>query len=143
MIATLDRFKAGVHPPLRGFGRGLGDEELVVLGDDEELRAGIGSGGGTDLVPGQYPQRRGDSDPAVKPFVGHRKRHIGAERPSAENQRAFGPEGDEGIDRGRDVERLGPAVSVLTSGSAHPAEVEAQYADAPEGEESEEFTRHE
>ncbi len=54
-----------------------------------------------------------------------------------------GPEGDEGIDRGCDVERLGPTIAVFASGSSHPAEVEAKYSDAPEGEESEEFTCHE
>ncbi len=73
MIAALDRLESGIRPPFRGFGRGLRDEELVVLRDDEELRSGIGPGGGTDLLPGEYAQRRGDPDPSVDSLVGHRK----------------------------------------------------------------------
>jgi hypothetical protein len=55
----------------------------------------------------------------------------------------LGPQRDEGIDSGSDVERLGPAIAVLTFGFTHTAKVEAQHADTSEREESEELTCHE
>ncbi len=125
----------------RGRGRDLRrGTDLVPLGQDEELRSGVGR---NEVRIAHVAQRRGDGEPTREPIVVHRQRDVGTEGPPGEK------DGDvarhvlgDGVDRRDGVVPFSVALVVGALATFDAAEVEPEARHAGIGQPGEQRGDH-